>query len=173
MHRFKLFLLWVLMVLVLTALMVGGVLFYFYQSTAPGDSAQQPLTVETVPAEGTKGESVFVKPDGYVLNVPVLSGVLHRNFSADALGAQQTVVWNETAAVSLTPPEGGTVRQIEVTKDGGVLFADAPEAYSAFSYPESGSYQYQVEVTLPPAEEGDLARESGTLTYRFTVEVSI
>ena len=170
---FKKFLLWVLMVLLFTALVVSGTLLYFYLNAAPGECADLPLTVETTPAEGTEGTSLFVKPDGYLLEVPVLGGVLHRTFSADALDAQQTIEWKDTAAVPLTPPEGGTVSRIEVRREDGVLFSDGPESYAAFAYPGSGTYQYQVEVKIPPAKQGERARENGTLVYRFAVQVAV
>ena len=173
MRGFKKFLLWTLMVLLFTALVVGGALLYFYYNTESQSAEQSVLTVQTASAEGIGEEGRFLKPDGYLLQVPVLGGVLSREFSADNLGEQQTLSWNEVGAVSLTPPEGCMLRLIEIEKEDEVLFSGEAEAYAELKYPGSGSYQYRVEVELPTAEDGERAQESGTLVYRFTVEVTI
>ena len=172
-RRFRKFLLWVLMVLLFTVLVVGGVLLYFYYQVQPEESIQKTLTVETLPAEGTEGEARFLKPDGYTLEVPVLGGVLTRAFSADTLGEQQTLEWDQVQAASLTAPEGGQIKKIVVTRADEIIFSDGSEAYAELKYPGSGSYEYEVQVELPAAAEGERMRESGSLTYRFTVAVSL
>lgn len=173
MRGFRKFLLWVLMVLLFTVLVVGGVLLYFYYQVQPEESIQKTLTVETLPAEGTEGEAHFLKPDGYTLEVPVLGGVLTRAFSADTLGEQQTLEWDQVQAASLTAPEGGQIKKIVVTRADEIIFSDGSEAYAELKYPGSGSYEYEVQVELPAAAEGERMRESGSLTYRFTVAVSL
>ena len=166
--------LWLLMVLVLVALGVGGTIGYFYTQAAPGEEIEKRITVNTAPAEGTQSAGAFLQPDGYELQVPVLGGVLYRAFSANSLDTDQTLEWNQLEAVPLAIPEGSALRSIQVDGLSGTLFSgSAQEEYTAFSYPGNGEYYYRVELELPQAEEGQRAQSYGTLIYRFMVKVSV
>ena len=167
-------LLWLLMVLVLTALVVGGTVGYFYSQAAPGEEIEKKLTVNAAPAQGTQSEGAFVAPDGYEVEVPVLGGVLFRAFSCNSLDTDQTLQWNELEAVPLGIPEGCTLRSVRVDGLSGELFSGSTqEEYTAFSFPGNGDYYYRVELELPESEDGQRAQTYGVLTYRFMVKVSV
>ncbi len=167
-------LLWLLMVLVLTALVVGGTVGYFYSQAAPGEEIEKKLTVNAAPAQGTQSEGAFVAPDGYEVEVPVLGGVLFRAFSCNSLDTDQTLQWNELEAVPLGIPEGCELRSVRVDGLAGELFSGSTqEEYTAFSFPGNGDYYYRVELELPRAEDGQRAQTYGVLTYRFMVKVSV
>ena len=167
-------LLWLLMVLALTALVVGGTVGYFYYRAAPGEEIEKRLTVSVAPAQGAQSEGAFVEPDGYEVQVPVLGGVLFREFSCNSLETDQTLQWNQLEAVPLGIPEGCTLRSVRVDGLSGELFSGSTqEEYTAFSFPGNGDYYYRVELELPESEDGQRAQTYGVLTYRFMVKVSV
>lgn len=173
MRALKKILLWLLMVAVLAALVVGGAVGYFYFQAGPGEAADAPLTVQTGPDGGASTEHRFVAPVGYALRVPVLGGVLYRDFEGADPSAEQELQRDQLEGAPLSLPQGYRFLSIQVDGTSGTLFSGTEEAYSAFTYPGNGRYLYRIQAEAPPAGEGERARAHGVLNYKFTVKVSV
>lgn len=173
MRVLKKILLWLLMVLVLAALVVGGTVGYFYYKADPGDAAAAPLTVQTGAEGDAAVEHRFVTPVGYSLDVPVLGGILYRGLEGADPTAEQEFERNQLEGAPLSLPQGYRFLSIQVDGTGGTVFSGSEEEYGSFAYPGNGRYLYRIQVESPPAEEGERARAHGTLSYKFTVKVSV
>ena len=163
-------LLWLLMVALFVALVVGGTLWYFYAHADPGDAAARPLTVQ-LSAGG--GQDTALAPSVWRLRVPVLGGVLWRTQSGGAGGEGQRFAWNSAQMPSLTLPDGVSEATVEVSSAAGKVFSGTAAEFAAWSCAGNGNYYVSAEAVLPAAADGERPAAYGTLDYKFTLAVSV
>ena len=127
-------LLWLLMVLVFTALVLGGALGFFYFSTDEGD----------LPAAGvTLAGQPLTEAAGYHWELPVLGGVLWREFSLSPSLASLELETVTTPAAALELAEDMTADGTTLTlkSAGGVtVFEGTAAEWKNFVFPSNGEY---------------------------------
>ena len=136
------FLLWILMVTLLVLLLVGGVLGFLYWQTDEAD----------LPAEQASLGSTALVPNGHDWSLPVMGGVLHRQFSdSPSLGAQDLGVVDQTGA-ALHLPAWAAQAEVILEKDGQELYHGDAEGYAAFGWPADGDYRIQITAAATDAD---------------------
>ena len=85
-------LLWVLMVVLFVALVVGGAVGYFYYTAVPGDTTAAELTILAKDA-GEAQQDITLAPAGWQLNTPILGGFFWRTFGQTAPTEGQEYDW--------------------------------------------------------------------------------
>ncbi|MBQ5755365.1 MAG: hypothetical protein IIV90_06820, partial [Oscillospiraceae bacterium] len=133
----KRLLLWLLMVILLTALLVGGTIGFFYYKAG------------STPLPGPEiawGESQVEEPVGWQWDVPVLWGAYQRRVE-EAPSLTVTKLGSLSSAPALTVPEWVTRGEITIKDEGGAaVFDGGLEEYAAFAYPANGQYQAVVRL---------------------------
>ena len=128
---------WLLLVAVLTGVLVGGVLAFFYSRTGEDKLPQDPVTYG-----GQALENV-----GYDWKVPVLGGVLHRRFQLSPGLALQDLGTFDNSAPALALPAWGTRAQVEITDSAGqTTFSGSGEEYAQFRFGANGTYRAKITV---------------------------
>lgn len=158
----KKFFLWVLMVLVFIALILGGTGYYFYRSVDAADVEQPALPVMGQPAACTGGD----------MQVPVLNGVFYKRVAWAADTAAQELS-STSAKVEITAPDGAADTHITVKKYAETVFDGTLSDYASFGFAENGSYDYTVTAQFTKADADERPRAYGTLTYEFRVKVEV
>ncbi len=130
------FLQWILMVLLMIALIVGGSLGFLYLTTNENDMpGEHPLLGETA-----------LEPNGYEWDLPILGGALYKNYaSAPSLGAQDLGTVDQQGA-ALHLPAWATDAEIKLECDGQTLYSGDAEGYANFAWPADGSCRLYVTV---------------------------
>ena len=155
---------WLLLVAVLTGVLVGGVLAFFYSRTGEDKLPQDPVTYG-----GQALENV-----GYDWKVPVLGGVLHRRFQLSPGLALQDLGTFDNSAPALALPAWGTRAQVEITDSTGqTTFSGSGEEYAQFRFGANGTYQAKITVWHESAGEKP-AKAQGYYVYnlRFSVDAA-
>ena len=131
-------LLWLLMVLVFTALVLGGALGFFYYST----------NEDRLPAAGvTFGGQALTQAAGYHWELPVLGGVLWREFSLSPSLAslELETVTTPSAALELSGDmtADGTTLLLR-TAAGVTVFEGTASQWRDFTFPRNGEYDLTI-----------------------------
>ena len=127
-------LLWLLMVLVFTALVLGGALGFFYYSTDE----------DRLPAAGVTfaGQSL-AEAAGYHWELPVLGGVLWREFSLSPslanLELEPVTTPSATLELSADMTADGTTLTLK-TAGGVTVFDGTASEWKNFTFPQNGEY---------------------------------
>lgn len=161
-------LIWLLMVLLFLALLLGGVFGYFYYTAQPGEEANAPLAVT-----GAGGQAAEVLPYSYALQTPVMGGVMYRGFSGSGGVLGGPVACSSLQPVQLGLPAGCQIERVQIETGGKVAFAGTGEEYAAFSYPGNGQYLYRVQLQLPAQDPDQRPHTVGQLLYEFSVQVQV
>lgn len=156
----KRLLLWLLMVVVFVALLLGGTVGAFYYMTGEDD----------MPEENVTFGGVALQNVGYEWKVPIFGGVIYKSFYSPATLTEQKLgdfgdtrpelvlpSWVSQADMSLTGPDGTTV------------FQGTAQDYADFVYTANG--QYTMSLTLRQLSEEKPAKPLGWYLYQanFTV----
>lgn len=148
--------LWLLMVAVMTALLVGGVLAFLYSRADAGD-----LPTDPVAFEGQTLENV-----GYDWAVPILGGVIEREICLSPGLALQELGTFDHAGPALTLPEWGTRAELTIENEaGGVVFTGSGEEYADFRFGANGRYVADIRVWHESPGEKP-AQPQGWYAYR-------
>ena len=130
------FLQWVLMVILMVVLIVGGALGFLYLNTNQDDLPQPH------PALG----QVSLQPSGWEWDLPILGGAVYKNYSsAPSLGAQDLGTVDQQGAALHLPP-WATDAQIRVEHENTVVLEGSAADYAAFLWPEDGNYRVYLTV---------------------------
>ena len=125
MRVLKKILLWLLLVAVLAALIVGGAVAWFYYNTDP-----EAFDAPAVTAGGTA-----LAVNGYEWNAPVMGGVLFKSASAPAtLETQDLGTW-EQASLDITLPADRPTHLVVKEASGNVLLDVNNEAQVTVAFP--------------------------------------
>lgn len=131
-------LLWLLMVLLFTALVLGGALGFFYYSTDEADLPAGGVTLAGQPLE---------QAAGYHWQLPVLGGVLWREFSLSPSLASLELEPITTPSAALGLAEGMTAEGTTLTlrSAGGVtVFEGTASEWASFTFPRNGEYSLTI-----------------------------
>lgn len=156
--------LWLLLVLVLIALIVGGVIAWSYHNTD--------ASAFDAPAVRVGGTDLAV--NGYIWNAPVMGGLLYKSSEASAtLEAQDLGVWTEESIDIALP--GGCLSHFVVRDEGGGVLMDVNNETSVtLDFPANGRYSIEADATVPRADgRAASARGDGSFRYRARIEVKV
>ena len=159
-------LLWLLMVLVFTALVLGGALGFFYYSTDADD----------LPASGvTFAGQLLTMPAGFDWKLPVLGGVLWREFSLSPIlpSLELEPITTPSAALELSEDmtAGGTTLLLK-TAGGVTVFDGTASEWKDFTFPQNGEYYLTIRAGRQASGQKP-AKPVGYYQYqcRFWVDV--
>ena len=159
-------LLWLLMVLVFTALVLGGALGFFYFSTGEDD----------LPASGvTFAGQLLTMPAGFDWKLPVLGGVLWREFSLSPIlpSLELEPITTPSAALELSEDmtAGGTTLLLK-TAGGVTVFDGTASEWKDFTFPQNGEYYLTIRAGRQASGQKP-AKPVGYYQYqcRFWVDV--
>ena len=131
------FLTWVLMVVLMIAVLVGGTVGFFYFRTGERD----------LPAEAPTLGPTALAPVGWDWELPILGGAVHKHYaSSPSLGAQDLGTVDQTGA-ALHLPAWATDAMVEIQHQGQSVFRGTTEEYAAFLWPADGDYRMQLTVS--------------------------
>ena len=159
-------LLWLLMVLLFTALVLGGALGFFYYSTDEKDLPAGSVTLAGQP---------LTEAAGYQWELPVLGGVLWREFSLSPSLASVELqpVTTPSAALELTGDltAEGTTLQLK-TAGGVTVFEGTAAEWKSFTFPQNGEYSLTIKAGRQASDRRP-AKPAGYYQYqcRFWVNV--
>ena len=159
-------LLWLLMVLVFTALVLGGALGFFYYSTDEDDLPPAGVTLAGQP---------LTQAAGYHWRLPVLGGVLWREFSLSPSLASLELepVTTPSAALELSGEMTADGTTLQLKSAGGVtVFEGTAAEWKDFTFPQNGEYSLTIRAGRQSAG-GRPAKAVGYYQYqcRFFVDV--
>ncbi len=161
-------LLWLVMVAVMVAAILGGAAAFLYSRTGEDALPQEPVTF---------GETEL-EPNGWDWTVPVLGDKVNKTYqSATNLTVQKLGTFSE-AVPQLVLPEWVTSAEVEITApDGTVWTGDAGDC-NTYSYTQNGDYEikvtaYQQQTDQPGEPRGWYAYRAGyTMALTPTVRLS-
>ena len=165
MRVLKKILLWLLLVAVLAALIVGGAVAWFYYNTDP-----EAFDAPAVTAGGTA-----LAVNGYEWNAPVMGGVLFKSASAPAtLETQDLGTW-EQASLDITLPADRPTHLVVKEASGNVLLDVNNEAQVTVAFPANGKYTLEADVTVPRHSSADKpgAPAHGYGVFRYSAPVNV
>ena len=156
----KRLLLWLLMVVLFVALLLGGTVGAFYYMTGQDD----------LPEESASFGGVTLENAGYDWKVPIFGGVVYRSFYSPAtLSEQKLGDFGDTRPELVLP---SWVSQADLTltgPDGTTAFQGTAQDYADFVYTANG--EYTLSLTLRQLSEEKPAKPLGWYLYQanFTV----
>lgn len=143
---------WIVLVVVLLALILGGTFFSMYRNVSLKNLPQYDVSWAGQPLEVA----------GYDWSVPVM-GFLHRDFSKKAGSARQTLEPVTESHPELSLPEYAATQLSIQNEAGETLFEGDQAAYDQFHFSENGNYTATLTVHSPDSSSG----AQGSYTYQF------
>lgn len=156
----KLFL-WLVMVVVMLAVLLGGAGYAMYSMTSDDE----------LPAQHPSLGGTALEPVGYDWSVPVLGNVLNRTFEQPSTLTVQKLGEMTESAPELILPDWAqrTSAVLKDSADNVVVQGDAA-AYAGYVYPANGSYELTLTVYRNTADPGD---PTGWYRYRASYSMNI
>lgn len=159
----KKLLLWLLMVALFLALILGGSIGAMYMMAGKGDLPQDAVTLGGIPLETI----------GYDWSVPVLGGVVDKHLQQPTnLTVQKLGDFGEETPVLAVPAWATRSELTLVAPDGTTALQGSAEDYQAYHYAQNGEY----EMTLTLWQNGAAmapAKPTGWYRYRARFAVNI
>ena len=142
----KKLLLWLVMVVVMLAVLLGGAGYAMYAMT--GD--------DKLPTQHPTLGDTELEPIGYGWSVPVLGNVLNRTFEQPSTLTVQKLGEMTEAAPELVLPDWAQ-RTTLTLKDsaGSVVVQGDAAAFAMYAYPKNGSYELTLTAYRNTADPGD------------------
>lgn len=158
--------LWVLCVLLLTLLLVGGCIWFFYSHiTEPSVMPAKQLT-----ARFEEGNELSVPMQDYLWNEPVLGGSMYKEFRMPKQQQMTPKISTKSNRFYVELKDTGNLQVlIQVKSADGILFEGDETQLRAFRFEKAGSYQVEVFAKQEPGK----GRGYGKFWYPFTVEVTL
>lgn len=158
----KKFFLWILMVLVLLGVVVGGTIYYFYDKVDETSLQKPALTI-------MDGE---VLPSGGDMYLPVLSGITYKRlaWTADQTAEMMTTPYLQA---DITAPAAADKTTLTIKRNNKLEFEGSLESYADFSFPASGVYEYRVACDIAAPTSDERPRAYGRYIYEFRIKVEI
>jgi biotin carboxyl carrier protein len=157
----KKLLLWILMVVLFVALLLGGSFLALYMMT--GTSA--------LPDEAVTLGSVTLQNSGYDWQVPILGGVVEKKFySAPTLTVQKLGDLGGTVPQLVLPAWADRSELELIAPDGTVALSGTAADYSNYTYTQNGSYE--LTLKLYHSTQSTPAKATGWYRYRASYTVS-
>ena len=157
----KKLLLWLLMVALFVALLLGGVVGAAYFMTSES----------SLPEESVSFGGATLENSGYQWDVPILGGVLYKTYYQPANLTVQQLGDLGQERPELVLPEWVTVSEMTLTApDGTVAYQGDGAGYADFVYTQNG--QYTLSLTLRQQSTEKPARPLGWYLYQANFSVS-
>ena len=161
-------LLWLVMVAVMVAVILGGAAAFLYSRTGEDALPQQPVTF---------GEAAL-EPNGWEWVVPVLGDKVSKTYQSPTnLTVQKLGTFSESVP-QLVLPEWVTSAEVEITAPDGTTWTAGAEDCNTYTYTQNGDYEivvtaYQQLADQPGEPRGWYAYRAGyTMQLTPTVKLS-
>lgn len=156
--------LWLLLVAVLAALIVGGVVAWSYYRT---DAA-------AFEAPAVRVGDTTLAVNGYTWNAPVMGGLLYKSSEAPAtLHTQELGVWQQPS-LEIEMPGGCLSHLVVRDANGGVLLDANNETRLTLDFPANGRYTLEADVTAPRQDRREPGRPAGGYgSFRYSARVEV
>lgn len=148
--------LWLLMVLAMVVLLVGGAALFFYQKADESD----------LPGADASFGGVQLTVNGYDWTLPVLGGLTKKQLSqAGDLTVQELGSFSSQPALGLPADfRADCTAKLTITDDTGeTVFEGDAAGYGEFAFVRNGRYQATLRLTWPPFN----SKPTGWYDYRF------
>ena len=157
----KKLLLWLLMVVLFVALILGGAVGAVYFS----------INEEDLPAETASFGGVTLENVGYEWDVPIFGGILYKNYyEPTTLSVQDLGDFGNTRP-EFVIPDWATQADVTLTgPDGSVVFQGTASDYDGFTYTQNGGYT--LSLTLHQLSQAKPAKPLGWYLYQAQFTVS-
>ena len=142
----KKLLLWLVMVVVMLAMLLGGAGYAMYAMT--GD--------DKLPTQHPTLGDTELEPIGYDWSVPVLGNVLNRTFEQPSTLTVQKLGEMTEAAPELVLPDWAQRTNLTLKDStGSVVVQGDAAAFAMYAYPKNGSYELTLTAYRNTADPGD------------------
>ena len=142
----KKLLLWLVMVVVMLAVLLGGAGYAMYAMT--GD--------DKLPTQHPTLGDTELEPIGYDWSVPVLGNVLNRTFEQPSTLTVQKLGEMTEAAPELVLPDWAQRTNLTLKDStGSVVVQGDAAAFAMYAYPKNGSYELTLTAYRNTADPGD------------------
>ena len=153
-------LLWLVMVAVMVAVILGGAAAFLYSRTGEDALPQQPVTF---------GEAAL-EPNGWEWVVPVLGDKVSKTYQSPTnLTVQKLGTFSESVP-QLALPEWVTSAEVEITAPDGTTWTAGTEDCNTYTYTQNGDYEIVVTAYQQLADQ--LAQTLGRLQQDRATNVS-
>lgn len=157
----KKLLLWLLMVVLFVALILGGAVAAVYFT----------IGEEDLPDQTASFGGVTLENSGYQWDVPIFGGIFYKHYNQPANLSVQKLGDFGDSRPELVLPDWVTSAQFQLTNpDGSVACTGDASAYSNFTYSQNGTYT--LELTLRQESTEKPAKPLGWYLYRATFTVN-
>ncbi len=168
MRTFQKILVWILLVVVFTGLIVGGVVGYSYFQTDADHVAAPVILADELP----------LPVNGYSWNEPVMGGILFKKSSdvpkALLIPALSEEEWTQTS-LRFTLPKGIAVHLVVRDEAENVIFESINEESAVLDFPANGLYTIEADATIPKHRPTDHpnAPAHGYGTFHYTARLRV
>ena len=155
-------LLWLVMVVLMVALILGGTAAFLYSRTGEDALPQEPVTF---------GETTL-EPNGWDWVVPVLGDSVSKNYQSPTnLTVQKLGTFTDTLP-QLVLPEWVTRAEVTITAPDGTTWQAGVEDCNTYTYTQNGAYE--ITVTAYHQENEPPADPQGWYAYRagYTMQLT-
>lgn len=155
-------LLWLVMVVLMVALILGGTAAFLYSRTGEDALPQEPVTF---------GETTL-EPNGWDWVVPVLGDSVSKNYQSPTnLTVQKLGTFTDTVP-QLVLPEWVTRAEVTITAPDGTTWQAGVEDCNTYTYTQNGAYE--ITVTAYHQENEPPADPQGWYAYRagYTMQLT-
>lgn len=155
-------LLWLVMVVLMVALILGGTAAFLYSRTGEDALPQEPVTF---------GETTL-EPNGWDWVVPVLGDSVSKNYQSPTnLTVQKLGTFTDTVP-QLVLPEWVTRAEVTITAPDGTTWQAGVEDCNTYTYTQNGAYE--ITVTAYHQENDPPADPQGWYAYRagYTMQLT-
>lgn len=155
-------LLWLVMVVLMVALILGGTAAFLYSRTGEDALPQEPVTF---------GETTL-EPNGWDWVVPVLGDSVSKNYQSPTnLTVQKLGTFTDTLP-QLVLPEWVTRAEVTITAPDGTTWQAGVEDCNTYTYTQNGAYE--ITVTAYHQENDPPADPQGWYAYRagYTMQLT-
>ena len=157
----KKLLLWLLMVVLFVAVLLGGAVGVVFAS----------ISEEDLPAETAAFGGVTLENAGYEWDVPIFGGIFYKNYYQPANLSVQDLGDFGNERPELVLPDWISQADMTLTApDGTVAFQGNAADYAGYTYTQNG--QYRLDLTLHQLSEDKPARPLGWYLYQARFNVS-
>lgn len=152
-------LVWLGMVVLIVALIVGGVVLVMYRS----------VTMEALPERTAAFDGQTLTPAAWDWQVPV-AGFIKREFAGSDPAADGAALAEiQVSDPQLTLPKGMTSQLTLAGADGTVLFEGSGEEFANFRFAADGDYTMELTVTQAAAQVGQSVTGQDVYRFAFTL----
>ncbi|MFZ2539596.1 MAG: hypothetical protein WAX04_11930, partial [Oscillospiraceae bacterium] len=121
------------------AIVAGGIITYFYYTTAES----------SVPSVTLVANEKTINIQNYAWHTSVLNGLLYREFNKDFGDVQPDILTIDSVHLDITDPDGydSTIKVYD--EEDKMLFSGDETVYKDFTFPKNGVYNFKVVTTCP------------------------